>query len=238
MGASAMVPEARPENVLPIGWLRPHFIDEQGNLISSIYSLLVTSQGKRIVIDTCLGNDKPRIVPMWNKRQGRFLETSRRRRLSPRVRRLRRLHAPAPGPRRLEHHAGRRPLGADLSQRALHLLGARLGMARQGAGHARSATTRATPCGRSSRPASPTWWPGLPLHGRSLARVDARALPGTRQRAHRLPGRARRRHRRPDPPPLPARASPLVEPLRLQPRTRRSTPATPSSSATPTRPCW
>lgn len=74
MGAAAMVPDARPENVLPIGWLRPHFIDEQGNLISSIYSLLVVSQGKRIVIDTCLGNDKPRIVPAWNRRQGRFLE--------------------------------------------------------------------------------------------------------------------------------------------------------------------
>jgi len=70
----AMLPEARPENVLPIGWLRPHFIDAKGKLISSIYSLLVLSQGKRIVIDTCLGNDKPRIVPMWNKRQGAFLD--------------------------------------------------------------------------------------------------------------------------------------------------------------------
>jgi len=73
MGPAAMLPEARPENVLPIGWLRPYFIDEKGNLISSIYALLVLSQGKRIVIDTCLGNDKPRIVPMWNKRQGAFL---------------------------------------------------------------------------------------------------------------------------------------------------------------------
>ena len=73
MGPAAMVQEATPDNVLPIGWLRPHFIDEKGNLISSIYSLLVLSQGKRIVIDTCLGNDKPRIVPMWNQRQGAFL---------------------------------------------------------------------------------------------------------------------------------------------------------------------
>jgi glyoxylase-like metal-dependent hydrolase (beta-lactamase superfamily II) len=74
MGAAAMIPEARPENVLPIGWLRPHFIDAQGRLISSIYSLLVRSRGKRIVIDTCLGNDKPRIVPQWNRRQGGFLQ--------------------------------------------------------------------------------------------------------------------------------------------------------------------
>jgi glyoxylase-like metal-dependent hydrolase (beta-lactamase superfamily II) len=73
MGAAALVADARPENVLPIPWLRPHFIDESGNLISSIFSLLVLSQGKRIVIDTCLGNDKPRIVPQWNQRQGKFL---------------------------------------------------------------------------------------------------------------------------------------------------------------------
>jgi glyoxylase-like metal-dependent hydrolase (beta-lactamase superfamily II) len=72
-GWAAVLPEARPENVLPIGWLRPHFIDGEGRLIMSICSLLVASRGKRIVIDTCLGNDKPRIVPQWNLRQGRFL---------------------------------------------------------------------------------------------------------------------------------------------------------------------
>ncbi len=74
MGAAALLPDATPAAVLPIGWLRPHFVDDRGNLISSIYSLLVLSRGKRIVIDTCLGNDKPRIVPLWNQRQGAFLE--------------------------------------------------------------------------------------------------------------------------------------------------------------------
>lgn len=73
MPAAAVLPEATPQNVLPIGWLRPHYVDERGRLISSIFSLLVQSRGKRIVVDTCLGNDKPRIVPHWNQRQGRFL---------------------------------------------------------------------------------------------------------------------------------------------------------------------
>jgi glyoxylase-like metal-dependent hydrolase (beta-lactamase superfamily II) len=73
MTAEVMVPKATPENVLPIKWLQPHFIDAGGNLISSIFSLLVESQGKRLVIDTCLGNDKPRAVPQWNERQGHFL---------------------------------------------------------------------------------------------------------------------------------------------------------------------
>ncbi|MBT8441062.1 MAG: MBL fold metallo-hydrolase [Gammaproteobacteria bacterium] len=74
MTAAIMLPDARPENVLPIHWLQPHFIDADGNLISSIFSLLVESQGKKIVIDTCLGNNKPRAVPDWHERQGAFLD--------------------------------------------------------------------------------------------------------------------------------------------------------------------
>lgn len=74
MTAEIMLPDATPENVLPIDWLQPHFIDAAGNLISSIFSLLVESCGQRIVIDTCLGNDKPRAVPDWNERQGAFLD--------------------------------------------------------------------------------------------------------------------------------------------------------------------
>jgi len=74
MTAAIMLPDATPDNLAPLDWLRPHFVDDDGNLISSIFSLLVESRGKRIVIDTCLGNDKPRAVPDWNERQGAFLE--------------------------------------------------------------------------------------------------------------------------------------------------------------------
>lgn len=73
MTAEVMIPEAIPDNVLPIEWLRPHFIDAEGNLISSIFSLLIESQDTKIVVDTCLGNDKQRSVPMWHERQGAFL---------------------------------------------------------------------------------------------------------------------------------------------------------------------
>jgi glyoxylase-like metal-dependent hydrolase (beta-lactamase superfamily II) len=74
MNAAAMLPAATPAALAPIGWLRPHFVSEKGQLIASVHSLLVESQGRRIVVDTCLGNDKPRLVPHWNQRQGRFLE--------------------------------------------------------------------------------------------------------------------------------------------------------------------
>lgn len=74
MAAEFMLPDATPEQLLAIDWLRPHFVDADGRLISSIYSLLIETQGKRLVVDTCLGNDKPRAVPDWNERQGKFLE--------------------------------------------------------------------------------------------------------------------------------------------------------------------
>ena len=74
MQAAFILPDAMPANVLPIRWLRPHFIDDEGNLISSIFSLLIESRGRKIVVDTCLGNDKQRSVPMRHERQGAFLE--------------------------------------------------------------------------------------------------------------------------------------------------------------------
>ena len=40
----------------------------------SIHALLVEAPGKRIIVDTCLGNDKQnRRIPTWNDRQGTFL---------------------------------------------------------------------------------------------------------------------------------------------------------------------
>lgn len=38
---SFVLPDAVPENVLPIQWLRPHFIDERGLLKMSVHALVV-----------------------------------------------------------------------------------------------------------------------------------------------------------------------------------------------------
>ena len=62
------------EEMLDIGWLQPHFVDAQGYMLMSIHALMVESQGLRIMVDTCLGNDKVRKVPAWSMRQGPFLE--------------------------------------------------------------------------------------------------------------------------------------------------------------------
>ena len=55
-------------------WLYPSFSDEVGRLKLSIHALVLESMGKRIVIDTCIGNDKVRSNPEWNKLQLPFLQ--------------------------------------------------------------------------------------------------------------------------------------------------------------------
>lgn len=55
-------------------WLYPSFSDEVGRLRLSIHALVLESMGKRIVVDTCIGNDKVRSNPEWNKLQLPFLQ--------------------------------------------------------------------------------------------------------------------------------------------------------------------
>jgi len=73
-GTRFILPNATPQACLPIGWLQPHFMDERGRLKMSIHALVVETPSKRIIVDTCLGNDKQdRTVPGWNDLQGSFL---------------------------------------------------------------------------------------------------------------------------------------------------------------------
>jgi glyoxylase-like metal-dependent hydrolase (beta-lactamase superfamily II) len=73
-GTRFLLPQATPEEVLPIAWLQPHFADERGRLRMSIHSFLIETAHRRIIVDTCLGNDKQnRRIPHWNDRHGAFL---------------------------------------------------------------------------------------------------------------------------------------------------------------------
>jgi glyoxylase-like metal-dependent hydrolase (beta-lactamase superfamily II) len=40
-------------------WLKPHFMNDAGEILLSIHGLVVESKGKTIVVDTCMGNDRP-----------------------------------------------------------------------------------------------------------------------------------------------------------------------------------
>lgn len=65
--------DATPEAVRKEAWLAPHFADETGMLRASVHALVVESDGMRIVVDTCVGNDKKRAQPFWNQLHGPFL---------------------------------------------------------------------------------------------------------------------------------------------------------------------
>jgi len=66
--------DATPEGILAHEWLRPHFAFDDGKLNICIQALVIESCGQRIVVDTCVGNDKIRSNPMWNELQGSFIE--------------------------------------------------------------------------------------------------------------------------------------------------------------------
>ena len=73
-GSRFLLPQATREAILPIGWLQPDFADASGRLRMSIHALVVATPNCRMIVDTCLGNDKEnRRIPSWNKLQTGFL---------------------------------------------------------------------------------------------------------------------------------------------------------------------
>ena len=72
--ASWIIPQATPENLARETWLQPHFADAEGLAIMSVHALVVESAGCKVLVDTCVGNDKKRPIPDWNERSGPFLE--------------------------------------------------------------------------------------------------------------------------------------------------------------------
>ncbi|HZO81861.1 MAG TPA: MBL fold metallo-hydrolase [Candidatus Binataceae bacterium] len=71
--ATFVLKDGTPENIRTVPWLRPHFAAEDGKVIMSVHALVVESQGLRIIVDTCIGNDKRRPFPGWNMLQLPFL---------------------------------------------------------------------------------------------------------------------------------------------------------------------
>jgi glyoxylase-like metal-dependent hydrolase (beta-lactamase superfamily II) len=49
-------------------------MDDAGNLVMSVHALVVDTGSRRIVVDTCIGNDKERSIPNWSHLQTSFLK--------------------------------------------------------------------------------------------------------------------------------------------------------------------
>jgi glyoxylase-like metal-dependent hydrolase (beta-lactamase superfamily II) len=58
------------------GWLKPHFFDEAvGDLAARIQTFVVRTPRHTVLIDTGVGNDKPREgSPLWHQRRGGYLD--------------------------------------------------------------------------------------------------------------------------------------------------------------------
>ncbi len=70
-----VLPEATTEGVeRHRDWLAPHFLDERGRFLMSIHSFIVQAPGLTVLVDTCVGNDKPRENPTWDMLKTDFLE--------------------------------------------------------------------------------------------------------------------------------------------------------------------
>jgi len=65
---------ASPETLRKVEWLKPHFITPDGLMILSIHALLVEAPGLKLIVDTCIGNDKPRGLTMQIPLQTAFLK--------------------------------------------------------------------------------------------------------------------------------------------------------------------
>ena len=73
-----LFPEAAPEVVAARhGWARGTFVDDDGMLLTRVQALVVSSGGRTVVVDTCIGNDKERDIPAWNQLQLPFLDRFR-----------------------------------------------------------------------------------------------------------------------------------------------------------------
>lgn len=69
-----LLPDVGEADIDRHSWLTPHFVDEKGKMILRIQALVVESQGQRIVVDTCVGNDKPRPTPLFDNLQTSFFD--------------------------------------------------------------------------------------------------------------------------------------------------------------------
>jgi glyoxylase-like metal-dependent hydrolase (beta-lactamase superfamily II) len=73
--ATFLLPEATPQALEPYAaWLRPGYLTETGLINLVIQAFLVESRGRKIIVDTCVGNGKTRAVPQMSGLDTPFLE--------------------------------------------------------------------------------------------------------------------------------------------------------------------
>ncbi len=72
--SSFVLPDSTPDLVRKYDWLTPNFATDDGQLILWFQAFVVTSGTRRIMVDTCIGNDRERAIPACSHMQTSFLE--------------------------------------------------------------------------------------------------------------------------------------------------------------------
>ena len=58
-----VIKQATAAELRKSAWLYPHFVSEDGATLKlSIHALLVEAPGLKLIVDTCVGNDRPREI--------------------------------------------------------------------------------------------------------------------------------------------------------------------------------
>lgn len=72
--SSVMYPDGTPELVKRHPWLVPRFATPDGQIMISFQAFAVKIGNRRIMVDTCVGNEKHRLAPIFNQLQTSFLD--------------------------------------------------------------------------------------------------------------------------------------------------------------------
>lgn len=62
------------ETINKHAWLQPNYATPDGQIIANIQGFVIEASGRRILVDPCVGNDKPRESVAFNKLNNPFLE--------------------------------------------------------------------------------------------------------------------------------------------------------------------
>ena len=73
-GSIPVLPDATPENLAEISWLKPNFVTPDGKLILNIQMMIIETPERKMVVDTCIGNDKTLSMDAWANMQRPFLD--------------------------------------------------------------------------------------------------------------------------------------------------------------------
>jgi glyoxylase-like metal-dependent hydrolase (beta-lactamase superfamily II) len=66
-------PDATAAQIAEHGWLVPDFADEHGNIGLRVHAIVIETNGRCVLVDPCVGNDKARELPFWSNQSWPFL---------------------------------------------------------------------------------------------------------------------------------------------------------------------